>query len=162
MLFLGESKESIPTLEQALTTINGETPVIIEIKNNGKIGEIEQKVIDILRKYKGEVAVASFNPYVLGYFHQHAPEILRGHIAGSFKNEKMSLKEKFVMKRMMHIKKVSYADFIMYEAQTLPNRFVKKYKRLPLLAWTVTSQEQYMKVVKYCDNVIFQGFDPKI
>ena len=34
---------------------------------------------------------------------------------------------------------------IMYEAKTLPNRFVRKYKKLPLLAWTVRSQEEYLK-----------------
>ena len=38
----------------------------------------------------------------------------------------------------------------------------KKYKKLPLLAWTVQSQEEYLNVVKYCDNVIFEGFEPKI
>ena len=162
MLSLNGTKETIPTLQEVLNVVNGETPIIIEIKNTGKVGELEQKVIDILKKYKGEIAVASFNPYVLGYFHQHAPEILRGQLSGSFKDTKLSFMTKFILKRMIPIKKISYADFIMYEASTLPNRFVRKYKKLPLLAWTVESQEEYMRVVKYCDNVIFEGFDPKI
>ena len=59
-------------------------------------------------------------------------------------------------------KKVACPDFIAYEANSLPNRFVKKYKQLPLIAWTVKSQEEYLKVVKYCDNVIFENFEPKI
>ena len=63
---------------------------------------------------------------------------------------------------MVLAKKVAGADFIMYEAKTLPNRFVRKFKKLPLLAWTVRSQEEYLNVVKYCDNVIFEGFEPKI
>ena len=162
MLYLNETKETIPTLEEVLKVVNGETPIIIEIKNTGKVGELEQKVIDMLKKYKGEVAIASFNPYVLGYFKQHAPHILRGQLSGFFKNDKLSFMTKFVLKRMIPIKKISYADFIMYEGSTLPNRFVRKYKMLPLIAWTVCSQEEYMRVVKYCDNVIFEGFDPKI
>ena len=59
-------------------------------------------------------------------------------------------------------KKVSQPHFISYEASTLPNRFVRKYKTLPLLAWTVRSQEEYLKVIKFCDNIIFEGFEPKL
>ena len=162
MLYLNGTKETIPTLEQVLSLINGEVPVLIEIKNTGKVGSLEQAVIDILKKYKGQYAVQSFNPYSLGYFYQHAPEIIRGQLSGYFKDTKMSFMTKFVLKRMMLIKKVSYANFISYEEETLPNRFVKKFKKLPLLAWTVKSQEEYMRVVKYCDNVIFEGFEPKI
>lgn len=162
MLKLNGSKESIPTLSEALEAIAGEMPVIIEIKNNAKVGGLEQKVIDILAGYKGEVAVASFNPLSLAYFKQHAPNILRGQLAGYLKNMKMSFVTRWGMKRMVLAKKTAGADFIMYEAKTLPNRFVKKFKKLPLLAWTVKSQEEYLRVVKYCDNVIFEGFDPKI
>ena len=74
----------------------------------------------------------------------------------------MKFMTRWGLKRMIFAKKIAGADFIMYEAKTLPNRFVRKYKKLPLLAWTVKSQEEYLRVVKYCDNVIFEGFDPKI
>ena len=122
----------------------------------------EQKVIEIIDGYKGEVAIASFNPMVLAYFKQHAPNILRGQLAGYLKNIKMKFVTRWALKRMILAKKVACADFIMYEAKTLPNRFVKRFKKLPLLAWTIKSQEEYIKVVKYCDNVIFEGFEPKI
>ena len=89
MLFLNGTKETIPTLEQTLSLINGEVPVLVEIKNTGKVGSLEQAVIDILKKYKGQYAVQSFNPYSLGYFYQHAPEITRGQLSGYFKNQKM-------------------------------------------------------------------------
>ena len=162
MLNLAGSKETIPTLEQTLQTIAGAAPIIIEVKNTSKVGELEQRVIDILKGYKGEVAVASFNPFVLSYFKKHAPNILRGQLAGYFKNTKLKFHTKFVLKRMLLTKKVAEADFIMYEAKTLPNIYVHKFKKLPLLAWTVKSEEEYLKVVKYCDNVIFEGFEPKI
>ncbi len=162
MLKLKNSKENIPTLNEVLKTINGKTPIIIEIKNNSKVGKLEQKVIDELSNYNGEIAVASFNPTSLAYFKQHAPHILRGQLAGYLKNLRLKFFTRWGMKRMVLAKKVAGADFIMYEAKTLPNRFVRKFKKLPLLAWTVKSQEEYLRVVKYCDNVIFEGFEPKI
>lgn len=161
-LSLKGSKESIPTLEDVLKLTNGQVPLLIEIKNKYKVGKLEQAVIDILKNYKGDFAVESFNPYSLGYFKQHAPNILRGQLAGFFKGEKLSWVKKYVLKHMTLNKKVSEPNFIAYEASALPNRFVKKYKNLPLIAWTVKSKEEYLKVVKYCDNIIFEKFIPEI
>ncbi len=162
LLHLSGSKEKIPTLQEALAFIDGKVPVLIEIKNLDKVGNFEKGVIEILKEYKGEVAVASLNPYVLEYFYKHAPNILRGQISGYFRGQKLPHVKKYGFKRMIFNKKVSRPDFICYEADHLPNRFVKKYKTLPLLAWTVKSQSEYVKVVKYCDNVIFEHFEPII
>lgn len=161
-LKLKGSKETIPTFEEALKVIDGRVPVLIEIKNQYKVGKLEQEVIDILKNYQGEYAVQSFNPFSLGYLKEHAPNILRGQLSGTFKHSKLAWIKKFLLKRMRFNKKVSEPHFISYEASALPNRFVRKYKKLPLLAWTVRSKEEYLKVVKYCDNIIFEKFDPEI
>ncbi len=162
ILQLSGTKERIPTFEEVLKFVDGRTPLLIEIKNKNKVGELEKKVIELLKDYKGEYAVQSFNPFVLSYFYNHAPQIPRGQLAGYLKGEKMPFFQKFALKRMLLNKKTSHPDFISYEARTLPNRYVKKYKKLPLLAWTVRNQGEYLKVVKYCDNVIFEDFEPKI
>lgn len=162
ILRLKDSKEKIPTFEEVLKFVNGRTPILIEIKNSNKVGELEKKVIESLKNYNGEYAIQSFNPYVLEYFYKHAPTILRGQLAGYFKKEKLSFFKKYALKRMLLNKKISHPDFISYEAKKIPNRFIRKYKKLPLLAWTVRSQTEYLKVVKYCDNVIFEDFEPKI
>ena len=162
LLTLKDSKEKIPTFEEVLNLVNGKVPLLIEVKNEGKVGELEKTVLEMLKKYKGEYAICSFNPYVLEYFYKYAPDVPRGQIAGFFKGEKLSFLKKHALKKMLLNKKISHPDFISYEAKRLPNRFVKKYKALPLLAWTVRSESEYLKVVKYCDNVIFEGFEPTI
>lgn len=162
MLNLSGTKEKIPTFEETLQFVNGRTPLLIEIKNKNKVGELEKSVIELLKNYKGAYAIQSFNPFVLSYFYNHAPSIPRGQLAGFLKGEKMPFFQKFALKRMLLNKKTSHPDFISYEAKTLPNRYVKKYKKLPLLAWTVRNQAEYIKVVKHCDNVIFEDFEPKI
>lgn len=161
-LYLKDSKEHIPTFEEVLKLVDGKTPLVIEIKNKHKIGNLEQAVIDMLKNYNGEYAVVSFNPFSLGYFKQHAPQIIRGQTSGSLKNSGLSWLKRTWLKRLKFNAKVSQPHFISYEASELPNRFVKKYKNLPLLAWTVKSKEEYLKVVKYCDNIIFEKFDPEI
>lgn len=162
ILHLAGTKEKIPTFEEVLAFIDGKVPLLIEIKNDGKVGNLEKKVIEILKNYTGKFAVESSNPYVLEYFYNYAPEIIRGQISGYFKNERIPFLKKFTLKRMKFNDSISHPDFIAYEAEHLPNRFVKKYKSLPLLAYTVKSQSDYLKVVKYCDNVIFENFEPMI
>ncbi len=152
----------IPTLEEVLSLIDGQVPLLIEIKNEGKVGELEKATLNILKKYNGEYAIQSFNPYSLEWFKINAPKVWRGQLSSYFKGENLSFIKKFVLKRMLLNKKVSCPNFISYNAQNLPNRHVKIYKKLPLLAWCVRSQTEYMKVVKHCDNIIFENFEPKI
>ena len=162
VLKLKGTKEHIPTFEEVLKLVDGRTPLLIEIKNTQKVGKLEQKVIDLLKNYNGEFAVQSFNPFSLQYFKNHAPNILRGQLSGSFKGEKLAWFKKILLKRLAFNKNVSHPNFISYEYTALPNRYVKKYKDIPLLAWTLRSKEEYLKVVKYCDNIIFENFVPEI
>lgn len=162
ILKLGGTKEKIPTFEEVLAFVDGRVPLLIEIKNDSKVGTLEKTVIEILKNYKGKYAVQSSNPYVLEYFHTYAPDILRGQISGYFKGVKMPFFKKLALKKMKFNERFSHPDFISYEAEHLPNRFVRKFKSLPLIAYTVKSQSDYLKVVKYCDNVIFENFEPMI
>ena len=166
-LKLNGTKETIPTFSEVLEFVDGKVPILIEIKNQHKIGKIEQSVIDLLKNYNGEFAIQSFNPYTLAYFKHHAPQMIRGQLSGSFKGE--AFKEfsgkklvRYILRHMLLNKSVSEPHFISYENTTLPNRIVKKHKNIPLLTWLVDSKKEYLRVVKYCDNIIFEGFEPEI
>lgn len=159
---LDNTEYTIPTFEEVLKLVDGKVPLLIEIKNTGKVGDLESATYKLLKDYKGEYAVQSFNPFSMQWFYNNAPEVWRGQLAGYFKGEKLSWIRKFALKRMFLNKKVSHPNFISYDHRNIPNRFVKKYKNLPLIVWTVRKQEDYMKVVKYCDNIIFENFEPKI
>ncbi len=162
ILTLKNSKEHIPTFQEVLDFVDGRTPLFIEIKNPSKVGELEQKVIDALKNYKGKYCIMSFNPFVLSYFKKHASHIIRGQLSGCFKDSDLSFFKKANLRSMIYTAKARLADFIAYEAECLPTRHTRKFKHLPLLAWTVRSQDEYLNIVKYCDNVIFENFEPKI
>lgn len=152
----------IPTLVEVLNLVDGQVPILIEIKNEGKVGELEQNTYEILKQYGGQYAIQSFNPYSLEWFKNNAPNVLRGQLSSYFKNDNLSFVKKFALKHMLLNKKVSRPHFISYNVENLPNSIVKRYNKLPLLAWVVRSQTQYYKAVKHCDNIIFEGFNPKI
>lgn len=157
-----KTEEKIPTLKEALDFINGQVPVVIEIKDYNLNSNFEKHIYDVLKDYKGDFAIMSFNPYTLKWFKHNAPEIIRGQLACSFKDQKIGTFKKFVLKRMLLNKSVSSPHFIAYKYDEVPNKYVKKYKDLPLLCWAVPSQQEYMKVAGHCDNIIFEHFEPRI
>lgn len=158
-LRLAGTDEKIPTFEQLLETVNGKVPLLIEIKNEGKVGFLEQKVIDMLSSYNGDFAVQSFNPYSMEYFKKNASGIIRGQLSMIMTKNNMSGAFKRFMFNSLKIAKISSPDFISYNAPDLPNKKVAKLN-IPTLAWTVRSNTEMEKVSPYCDNIIFENFIP--
>jgi len=162
-LKINKTKYGIPSVQQMLDCVQGQVPILFEIKNfsRKKIGDLEGKLCELLANYKGEFAVESFNPFVMQWFKDKHPEIVRGILSSSFKgaDETGGLKvSKVVGWFLSHLKmtKRIAPDFIAYRWIDLPNRYIRKYKSIPIIAWTIRSQEEYMKIVKYADNIIFE------
>lgn len=164
---IGDTNEKIPTLEEALNTIAGKVPVIIDINNDGTVGKFEQKVSDTLDEYIvkhnlfDSVAIMSLNPYTLEWFMAQAPWFPRILRSGKFKVKMYgSIKAKKLSK--LKLCDIALPDFICYNAKDLPNRHVKRIKPVCVIAYNVRSQQEYMDVAKYCDNIVFTGFEPTI
>ena len=159
------TEEHIPTLEEVLELVDGQVGIILDLKDNQtRIGQLEKAVCKIIRQYKGDVAIQSFNPLSLEWFAKYSPNVLRGQVSCSFKGKEYKhisfLKRMFL--RKMKLNKRAKPDFISYKFEELPNRFVKKYSNLPIIGWTLKSQEDYRKCFQYVDNIMFEGFEPKV
>ncbi|MBQ7578997.1 MAG: glycerophosphodiester phosphodiesterase [Clostridia bacterium] len=160
-LKLNGSSEKIPTLSEVLNLVDGRTPILIEIKNMGKVGEFEKSVLKALEGYKGEYAIESFNPYTLEWFKINAPQIKRGQLSSFMKNSGLSFFKRIVLKKMK-LNKISEPHFIAYHTKDLPNKYVKKYKDvMPVIAWCIKNEDEYARVFKkHCDNIIFENITP--
>ena len=161
-----KSNETIPTLKQVLELVNGRTPIFIDIKNESvQTGTFETQILENLKDYKGQVAVMSFNPLTLEWFKKQAPELARGLLSTkwdkSLPERPNSFFKRFVTSHNL-LRKRADADFLAYNIDFLPSYQTHKFKNIPVIGWTVTSQEQYLEKVKYVDNIIFEGFKPKI
>lgn len=152
--------EKIPTLKEVLDFVDGRVPLLIEIKHQQKVGDLEKQVWELLKNYKGEYAIQSFDPYSLIWFANNAPKVWRGQLASYFKGEDMGFLKKSLLKRLA-FKNQTQHDFVSYKLADLPNRFTKKLE-VPLLTWVVKSKENYIKALKITDNIIFEGFEPTI
>ena len=50
-------------------------------------------------------------------------------------------------------------DFISYDVENLPNKYVTS-KNVPVLAWTIRSEDCEKKTLKIANNVIFENYIP--
>ena len=78
---LGDTQEHIPTLGEVLGVIGGETPIILELKRGHNDRELCIRTRDMLRAYRGDVCIESFDPRIVRWWRKHAPEYLRGQLS---------------------------------------------------------------------------------
>lgn len=162
-LHLDGTAHRIPRLGVVLDVIDGQVPLLIEIKNRtSEVGALESTIIDRLDGYEGPFAVQSFNPRSLVYVRGQRPQWPRGQIGGELVDvDTVSRIQRMVLKRLL-LTWWSRPTFIAYEHDALPYWPVTLHRkaRLPVLAWTVRSAPQANRVSPHADNVIFEQYRP--
>lgn len=163
-LSLFGTQEHIPTLDEVLSLVNGQVPLIVEIKTDFVNKDLAADTCERLKQYNGLYCVESFDPYAMRWFKQHAPEVTRGQLAFMPPIKDMPLKEKLRRAALGYllVDFLSRPDFIAYGYQTDANpsfRFVANVFRPLLVAWTVRDAQTYQKLTDFYDLQIFEQFN---
>ena len=156
-LNIGNSEQKIPTLKEVLDLVNGQIPLLIEFKNQPN-NSYAVKAVELLKQYPHEFAVQSFNPVILLKIKKLAPHFTLGVLTTKKFDKGTGLIKRLVVGHMLLNRKVK-PDFISYDKELLFSKKVKKFKGKKL-AWTIISKDEYLKVLKLCDNAIFEHFIP--
>lgn len=154
MRLLG-TDQTIASLAEALELIDGRVPVLVEIKNRGEVGPLEDAVAEELSRYSGDVAVMSFNPFSLSRVESVAPHITRGQLSGTFEDEDLPAYQVFALRQLMMNWK-SRPHFIAYEFEALPSwpTSLQRMRGRPLLAWTLDDPDSAEFAAGLADNLI--------
>ena len=160
-LKLQNTNNYIPLFQDVLKLVDGKVPLIIELKYecyfDMKTGELEEKTMELLKNYKGKYAIKSFNPFSIYYLRKHYPSVVRGQLASGFKYDNMGIVQKFILKKML-FNYFSKPDFISYDINGLPNKYVSKFRENKLvMGWTIRSKNDLEFAKKYCDNFICEN-----
>jgi glycerophosphoryl diester phosphodiesterase len=131
----------------ALKIINGNVPILIELKCNKNykfIKDLSIKVNSILREYDGEYAIHSFSPF----------------IKTMFKNDYAGLIVPYKKRNIYFIYKI--LDFIFkYDFLTfninIDNDIIKINK--PKLFWVIDNETKKKKAIKNNGNIIFENIE---
>lgn len=156
----------VPTLDEALDTVQGKTPLIIELKSAGDDWKrLPEKLYRRMRAYAGIWCVESFDPRMLRWFKRYAGHVIRGQLAYDPArlpgDDHRGFRYWCCARLLMNF--LSRPDFISYGYETAGNLSFRMNRFLfePVLAaWTVRSQEDLEKLKQRYLIQIFEAFEP--
>ena len=160
-----DSQANIPSFQEVLDLCEGKTGLMIEFKKlslDEQNYELEDVVLPMLKNYKGEFIVKSFNPFSVDYFRKNAPEFTRGLLSDALTIEDYPEDARPMVLDLLGEteKKVHFFDFGVNRLD-LSELLRSVEGKMPLIVWTVRSQEVYDKIKDRVDNIIFENFIPK-
>lgn len=140
------SNETIPLLSDVLSLINGQVPVLIELKYDQKPGRLEKEVAKIIQNYSGICYFQSFRLSSLWHIKRRTKKKVGLLI------HKQS-KAWFIKPIFFYLFQI---DFISYPISRCPNPTIEKiYRKIPVLLWTIKHNTK--KVPSYSDQIIFEN-----
>lgn len=164
---LRHSKDHILSLAGLLELVSERVPLVLEVKSTwGRDPRYEASIAEILKPYRGHVAVMSFDPDCVAAFEHLAPTLPRGLISERFADTRawsnLSALRRFAMRHLLTAA-IARPNFIAYDIQALPAlapAMARSLFGLPLLTWTVRSEADKAKAKQYADAMIFEGVLP--
>lgn len=141
-------KYYIPTLEQVLKLINGKVPIYIDVKGNIGNYKLEEKLLDLLKEYRGEIFIQSFNPKTIRWLRKKEPKYKYGLITLSYPQYNI-LKKIFI-----HLQ----VDFIACYLENVSNKRLQKLRKNKILiGWTIKKQSEFEKYDPFVDKFICEN-----
>ena len=142
--------DRILTLDELCNLVAGRATLVLELKCRvGSDLRLAQRAADILSAYAGPVAVMSFDPAPIEAVRVIAPKLTRGIVA-----ERMPPWGSLLRAR---------PQFVAYGVKGLPAiaPLIARWGfGLPLLTWTVRSEEDRRRARLWADQAIFEGTSP--
>jgi glycerophosphoryl diester phosphodiesterase len=160
-----QTGERMQTLSEFLEQVAGRVPVFMEIKTVGdNAGLLCGQVAKRLAGYKGPMAVMSFDWAAVRAMQQLTPHLPQGIISMRYTAENSPELSAFARFRLTHMLDFPAArpNFLAYHVNDLPMPGVALLRRLglPVLTWTVRSEEQRRRAAIYGDAIIFEELRP--
>ena len=155
----------IPLFSEVLALVNGQVPMIVEVKYHDRIAETCRETYRQLKAYQGAYCVESFHPLAVRWFRKNAPEVIRGELAsgGKWRKGESTRLEFFCMKQLLPLC-LTRPHFVAYSVPEdgAPGMWLQKKMFHPYLAaWTIRDQQTLDAVKGVYDFPIFELFIPQ-
>ncbi len=152
----------IPTLREALAVIDGKVPLIVEIKGDTRDVSVCPITAEVLDEYNGPYCIESFNPFILKWYKDCRPDVIRGQLSTS--HEDTGTGYKFIPVEQLITNCITRPDFIAYNHKysgKLSLKLCRRVYNIPVIAWTVETADQWSKCADKFDSFICEGLPKK-
>ena len=159
------TSDRMMTLGELCAFVGGRVPLLIELKSrfDGDL-RLAKRAAEVVKTYPGPAALMSFDPAPIAALREFAPEIPRGIVAERYYEHSewhdLSASQKRSLAFLLHLPR-SRPHFVAYHVKDLPSPgpwIARHILGLPLLTWTVRSEDDRQRARKRADQMIFEGF----
>lgn len=159
--------DRMETLGDLFAQTAGRVPLVVEVKSrfDGDTRVI-RRVAELARDYAGPLVFKSFDPRQMIALREAGVKqpvgIVATHDYEYDDYEMLSKEEKHALANLLHFNE-SRPDFLSWYYQSLPLAapfLCRSVIGLPLMSWTIRSQEIANMVAPHIDQIVFEGFDP--
>ena len=158
------TEERIPRFADVLALVDGQVPLIVEIKAHGDFPAVCSAIAPMLDEYRGPFCVESFHPMAVRWFRKHRPDWIRGQLSSHFAKPGKRENAAQWATHFLLTNLLCRPDFIAYDVKYFRNvsfRLCRGLFRPLCVAWTVKSQAQLEQCRRSYDLFIFEGFLPE-
>jgi glycerophosphoryl diester phosphodiesterase len=162
-----DSADRMLTLGELCALVAGRVPLLVEIKSrfSGDM-RLTRRVADVLAGYAGPAAAMSFDPALVAALRAMAPQLPRGIVAERRYDHAewagITPAQRRTLAFLLHAPRTR-PHFVAYAVRDLPSPgpFIARHVfGLPLLTWTVRSDEDRRRAARFADQAIFEGWRP--
>jgi glycerophosphoryl diester phosphodiesterase len=158
-----KSTDKIQTLSELLDQVAGKVPLVIELKSHWD-GDIvlALRALKVLKNYKGQYCLMSFDHDLVAAVAEHSPETTRGITADRTVHpdyDQLPLERRLDMQQFRHLDKTR-PHFVSFYFKDLPYAPVQKLRDagLVVITWTIRNKEEETLARQYSDQVTFEGY----
>jgi glycerophosphoryl diester phosphodiesterase len=153
------------TLGELCELVAGRVTLVLELKSRfDRDRRLPLRVAEVLQSYTGPVAAMSFDPGHIAAIRDAAPGLRRGLVAENRYRPDHQDRSWFrgtadYLGDLLRAR----PQFVAYSVRDLPSPVPltsRSLLRLPLLTWTVRSEEDRVRAGRWADQMIFEGFRP--
>jgi glycerophosphoryl diester phosphodiesterase len=152
------------SLGELCELVAGRVTLVLELKSHfDDDRRLPMRVVEVLRGYSGPVAVMSFDPGQIAAIRHAAPGLRRGLVAENRYRPQHQDWRFRSSAAYLGAGLDARLQFLAYSVRDLPSPIplTSRYLfGLPLLTWTVRSDEDRARAGRWADQMIFEGFRP--
>lgn len=142
---LDGTNDTIPTLQEVLELVDGRVPLLIELKGEDLRSDLCPAVAQLLKGYRGNYCIESFNPLLLMNMRKHLPDAFYGQLYTNVCKSKGRYTPLNIILTLMAFNLFARPNFIAYDQQyrgSLPVLLTTKLFKAPRFVWTVKTAQQ--------------------
>jgi len=162
-LTIRQSQDRVQTLSELLAQVKGRVPLVIELKSHwdGDV-RLAERAVQLLGNYAGPYCIMSFDPDMIAAVRRLSPQTIRGIVAERYNDPyygSLPLARQIELRTFAHVGR-TMPDFVSFYYEELPWAPITALRAsgMPVITWTIRSQDQAAKALRCSDQITFEGF----